>query len=739
MRRLVFILLCAAQLSAQAQKPVPTRPSQPQAAQPQTTLDLIDPLLKSATQALNKRQLEKAESDLRRVVGLSLNQVGGAASGLKDYPRAERAYKDASRSSSSVMFRALLGLGNVYLRTGRYDAGIATAEQILPLDLLNPEARSLLGKLYFMKRDFDLAAQELHRALTKQPDDSKVAYTLALAELRLKRLDSAQRVLAGMAQKLGDTPQLHILVGRAFRQTGYPQEAIAEFTRALQFDPRVPRAHYYLGLTYLTMQGGAVFAEARKEFEAELVNNPNEFLPNFFLGVVTVRSRDYEAGRRYLNKAVELNPTNPDPYAYLGQALFQSGDSDGSIPYLKKSLELTKDESRNGFQLANTLFMLGQALRKAGQIEQATAYLARSQELKAKRAQEQQAAGTAGNPAESNGMTAETGGIPESEEPAVVLDVDPPDESTRKQLEAMVDAYSKTAALACQGLGRLEIMRENFVQAANWLDNAAYWDPSLPEIFFNLGFTRFKANQPEKAAPALLTALEHSPSKPEILQLLAPLAFQLVDRRYLDEAGPVVEALLKIHPEVADLYLLRGRILALRGKWDDSLAQIRLALQKNPAIPEAHYIGGTILIRQGEMDKAREEFDNELKLTPRHPQAMYHKAFVLVLQRKSDEAIPLLEEVIRLAPDYAEPYYQLGRALLEKNETLLAIANLETAAKLNPEAYYIQYQLSRAYTKSQRVEEAQQALQKYRELKKSHDLARDANRSQVPAIEELSQ
>jgi len=378
-------------------------------------------------------------------------------------------------------------------------------------------------------------------------------------------------------------------------------------------------------------------------------------------------------------------------------------------------------------------------LRKAGRIEEAGEHLKRSQVLKTLRARQQANPQALGPPEAGAAGTGDGGSISQPEEDAVILDLDPPDTRTRKDLEGLIDLHRKNAAFAYQSLGRVETMRANFGRAADFLENAAFWDPLLRDVFFNLGFARLKAEQPDRAARALVSAWQHSPAKPEIPQLLAPLALQLVELRQLDEAWNVSEVLVKARPEVADLYVLRGRILAFRGKWDDALAQLRLALQKNPSIGDAHYIAGTVLIRQGELDRALEEFNGELRLNARHPQGIYHKAFVLVSQRKADEAIPLLQELTRLAPGYAEPYYQLGKALLDKNESLLAIANLETAAKLNPAAYYIQYQLSRAYTKSQRREDARQALAKYQELKKAHDQRRNVTRSEAPALEEVDE
>jgi tetratricopeptide (TPR) repeat protein len=99
----------------------------------------------------------------------------------------------------------------------------------------------------------------------------------------------------------------------------------------------------------------------------------------------------------------------------------------------------------------------------------------------------------------------------------------------------------------------------------------------------------------------------------------------------------------------------------------------------------------------------------------------------LITQRKAEEAIPILDEVIRLQPDYADAYYQLGKAQLQMDSDssrLLALANLETAAHLNPSAPYIFFQLAQAYRGFDRMEESQQALQRYRSLKKAEEEAR---------------
>ena len=67
-------------------------------------------------------------------------------------------------------------------------------------------------------------------------------------------LAEAGRIRGGLfAQALAarPLPQLHVLIGRAYRDAGEYERARTHFRSALSQDPRVRHAHYYLGMTAL--------------------------------------------------------------------------------------------------------------------------------------------------------------------------------------------------------------------------------------------------------------------------------------------------------------------------------------------------------------------------------------------------------------------------------------------------------------------------------------------------------
>src|SRR5439155_1228257 len=211
-----------------------------------------------------------------------------------------------------------------------------------------------------LQKRFDAAALELQEARRLAPDDSETAVTLAFTYLREQQLEKAQKIFAELLQRHGESPQMHIMFGAAYRETEYVNQAVAEFKRAVALDANYPRLHYYMALAYLSQEGSHAIPQALAELTDEILRHPGEYSAHYLAGLIYVQERKLQEALPYLEKAASLEPTNPDAPLYLGQALYLLDRTDLAVSVLQKSVALTKDPSRNQYQVAKAHYLLGQ-------------------------------------------------------------------------------------------------------------------------------------------------------------------------------------------------------------------------------------------------------------------------------------------------------------------------------------------------------------------------------------------
>ncbi|MBA0083881.1 MAG: tetratricopeptide repeat protein, partial [Acidobacteria bacterium Pan2503] len=331
----------------------------------------------------------RAESEYREVVGLTLEQLGNAYRTLGDWEKAQAAYQGATAASADTD-TALLGLAVVYLRKGEFQKGVDTVRTLLSQKPMHAQARQLLGKLYFSMNRFDAAEMELLEAQRLEPDDSETAVTLAFTYLRQKELAKAQKIFAALLEQHGESPQIHIMFGAAYRETEYVNQAVTEFQRAVALNSGYPRLHYYMALAYLSQEGSHAIPQALAELSYEIGRHPSEYSAQYLTGLIYVQQRELEKAVPYLDKAASLEPTNPDALLYLGQTLYLLEQTDRAVSLLQKSVELTKDPSRNQYQIAKAHYLLGQFFNRQGKVEEAKREIALAEEYRSKAAEQDQ-------------------------------------------------------------------------------------------------------------------------------------------------------------------------------------------------------------------------------------------------------------------------------------------------------------------------------------------------------------
>jgi protein O-GlcNAc transferase len=583
----------------------------------------IEELFLRVRRSLGTGELERAESDARRILGFALERVGAISTALGQLPEGERAYLEACR-----MFpldpQSCLGLASVSLRNGRYDVGKKWARRLLELDPLQHEARHALGSILFMEGDYDGAADELRTAYALRPTNVGVAYTLGLAYLQLERLQDARDIFAEVLAALGDSAALRVFFGRAYRETGYLALAAAELRKAIDLDPGTKRAHYYLGLTSLLQHGSRAIPEAIPLFEAERRINPDHDLSRRFLEVLgSEPGQREEALSALLARAVdETLVLEEDPL-----------DSE-----TRRSLTDSARAYRR--QVARAYKELALAYAGRGEAS-AAAYAAKA---------DWWAGSQAIPPSDQRPLAPRSKGAR--------VEADPADGSVRT-------------------------LRLRARRALEAKDTGAAWDhasrarklaPASPDVLADFADASLAHGMVADAVFALRLLLV---MKEDHREHLLTLGTALIRAGDFPAAIETLSRYSRLQPADSRSQLALGVATYLAGEDTEAAGHLRAALDLQPTLPDAHFYLAEIAHRRGAHGQAKAHLQTALEQAGEHPRARVALAKILSREGRDREALQQLERAVAILPRDSEVQFQLGNVYSRMGDRDKAERHLE--------------------------------------------------------------
>jgi tetratricopeptide (TPR) repeat protein len=690
--------------------------------------------------------LAAAEVEFAAILAEACHKLGKIYTAQANYQGAVTALESAAahRPDSPDV---LVDLAIAYFHVDQYEKAKGPLGRALARDPRSAAAHHMAGKTYFMLGEFVKSVDALEAALKLSPGDYDVAYTLGLAYLKQRQPAQAKLVYDRMVAQLGDRAALRVLIGRAYRETSFLPEALGEFKKAVALDPHFPRVHYYLGLTYLLKDGVTKVEDAAREFEIELAAHPDEFFANYYLGILSIIDRKWDAAIGLLEKASRIQPDNPDPYFHLGQAYQGIAKHEQAIEVLTKSISLNPDLAHNDYQVATAHFRLGQSLLKVGRTEEGEKEVQISADLKSRSLKSHQRKTEAYLSASS--VQEQQAKLPDSiSGEGLVAKPAAPDAHAGGALQRDAEYYAKVIAAAYNNIGLLRAERQDFRAAASQFGHAARYNPRHEGLALNLGLANFKAELYKEAVPPLENELEAHPdnilakrllglsyfmtndyarasallaevvaAKPDEAALYYPLALALAKQGKVEETNRVIQQMIVVGGNTPQLHVLLGQAYAEQGEPAKALEELRVAVALDGKVPLARFYAGMIFLKAGKLDEATREFEGELAVSPHDLQVKYHLGFVLLSRQDTARGIQTLREVIDAKPEFADARYELGKALLQQGDVKGATENLEIAAKLDPEKPHVHYQLGRAYIAAGRQAEGESHLEVSRRLK----------------------
>jgi tetratricopeptide (TPR) repeat protein len=727
---------------------------------------LLKRCFESAKSALSAEDFAEAERDYKQTIALGLRQLGSLSVSESSFDEAARELDEALKlapGDPDVMVDAAVAS----FRAGDVKKARQLAQSVVAANPRNTRAQNVLGRIEFYRGDFDAAIRDLQAALTME-DDFETAYILGVAYLQAKRFADGQKLFQRLQETMGDSAALHVLIGRAYSIGHFPESAVAEFRKAIQLDPKYPRAHALLGYSILEFRGEEAYPQAWLEFERELKLHPEDYNALLLLGISDVALRDFPAAEAALLHATRLRPEEPFAYLYLGELYSETKRLQQAVATLEKYLHTVPDPEEIPRDVGRAYYLLGQDLRRIGRLEEAQKALANSQRYReakfrydAQHIFEEPAVRADGDSHTSDRIAGllESGAEEQKksteamaqrgvkENPAVLRPPALPKPAGSKGASAYREFASEILASSYNDLGVMRAKASRFAEASEYFRQAASWKPSLPGLDRNWGLAAYRAQLYSEAIPPLERRLAASPddnfvrrllgmsyfltdnfaNTAEVLQpflkappddpgLLLAWGTALVRTRASEQASQIFRLLIEQNSNNPSVHFFLGQAYAQQGDYGNALSEFHAALQIDSRLPEVHYHMGLVHLRQSDFEAAAEEFRSELEIRPGDPVASYHLSYTLLQQGHADQAVALLREVVQAKPDYEMARFVLGRALLQQGDPAGAIESLEAAKKLSPERDATYFLLSQAYRRAGRTQEAQQALAAYQRL-----------------------
>lgn len=181
------------------------------------------------------------------------------------------------------------------------------------------------------------------------PRDPEVLYAAvhAFSDLSL-------RASQDMVREAPFSYQVHELNAEALETQGKWEEAAAEYRKILDINPMLPGIHARLGRVLLSGSepSAEAVAQAKKNFEDELVIDPRNATAEYVLGELAKEADDLSAAIQHYSRATRLDAGFAEAYLGLGSALVASKRFDDAIPPLERYEKLAPDSPSGHYQLA---------------------------------------------------------------------------------------------------------------------------------------------------------------------------------------------------------------------------------------------------------------------------------------------------------------------------------------------------------------------------------------------------
>ncbi|HEY1526611.1 MAG TPA: tetratricopeptide repeat protein [Candidatus Angelobacter sp.] len=299
-----------------------------------------------------------AESFFTRMAGAYPNDyvpymaLGDLYTSTKEYPKAQANYDKAHRLAPTNS-QIIASGSNAAIEAGKVDlAGewIARATGTMKND---PRVIRETERYLFLKGRYAESARLGEQAIVKLPHDRDAAVYLGYDYYNLGRYDEVLTLVSRYEGTLPKEPNFPLLAGHVHKQNQLLQQAIDDFSRALEEDPRMFEALVNRGYVRNDMQDAQA---AIRDFEPALKLNPNSGIARLGLAFSYLQLHRSREALEATNKAEKLLGEMGATHLARASAYRQMRVLDKAVQEYRMALKYSPDDLKLHLALADALY-----------------------------------------------------------------------------------------------------------------------------------------------------------------------------------------------------------------------------------------------------------------------------------------------------------------------------------------------------------------------------------------------
>jgi len=411
------------------------------------------------------------------------------------------------------------------------------------------------------------------------------------------------------------TAASHLARAAEFEATKDFANAMIEYRAALQVDPKLGEARLKLGDLYAQTSNAEA---ALREYVRAADMMPTSIDAQLKAGAVLLLSNQFADAKVRAEHALKLSPRNPGALTLLGNALAGLNDTEGALNRLNEAIMADPGQ---GPLYAN----LGVLQLARGDRQMAEASFKRAVHATPQRAEPRVALAhfyrSQGRDTEAEAILREA------------VEVDPKSVQVNSNL---AELYIRTGRVL-EAEAPLKAIAEVRQDPASQFVLADYYSrtrrsPQAAAILDKLATTK----ETYGLAKARLAAIDYTQGR-------------------AGEAHKILDELLTREPHNRLGLLLKGRLLLIEKKHDESMAMAKRAYAADPErSADAHFLMGQIYLAMGRTEEATDELKQVLKLEPRALTAQIVLARLYSLKGDKQAALQFAQQAVVAAPDDPE-------------------------------------------------------------------------------------